>query len=119
MQNKSLHLYFTHLADELNNSGYSVIKTLRHDIDIDWTPTLIKELIWKTVQKASYDKKSTRDLTSGELQIIWETINRHMGQKFGIHVPFPSLEALVEEEKNKRTYQYPQHEGEVNFEQHE
>lgn len=115
MQNKSLHLYFTHLANELNNAGYSVTKTIRHDIDIDWTPVLIKELIWKTVQKSAYNKKSTADLTSGELQIIWETINRYVGEKFGIHIPFPSLQALVDEEKNKRNYQYPQHDEEPNF----
>jgi len=113
-QNKSLHLYFEFLATELNNAGYDVLKTLRHDISIDWNATLIKELIWRKVQLASYKKKSTSDLTSGELQVMWETINRHIGEKFGIHVPFPSLEDLVEQDRRMKP-EYPVHEGEVTF----
>lgn len=109
-QNKSLHLYFEFLATELNNAGYDVLKTLRHDISIDWNATLIKELIWRKVQLASYKKKSTADLTSGELQVLWETINRHIGEKFGIHVPFPSLEDLVEQDKRMKA-DYPSDEG--------
>ena len=58
-QNAALHLYFQKLSDMLNDSGYSVMKTLRHDAEIDWTPTLIKELMWRKIQKAMYDKKST------------------------------------------------------------
>jgi len=69
-QNASLHLYFEFLATELNNAGYDVLKTLRHDIEIPWNATLIKELIWRKVQLASYKKKSTSDLTSGELQLL-------------------------------------------------
>lgn len=114
-QNKSLHVYFQYLADELNNAGYDVLKTLRHDISIDWNATLIKELIWRKVQKTAYKKQSTADLSSGELQILWETINRHVGEKFGIHVPFPSLESMLEEEKSKRSYQYPKGEHDPTF----
>jgi len=89
-QNSALHLYFQLLADELNGAGYSVMKTLRHDIDIDWSPALIKELIWRKVQEAQLGKKSTTDLTSKEIDEIYETINRYVSEKFGITVLFPN-----------------------------
>ena len=86
------------------------MKTLRHDVEIDWSPTLIKELIWRKIQKATCDKQSTADLTSEEVILVFDTINRHLGTKFGIHVPFPSIDGLVEEDKLKRDYSYPKDE---------
>lgn len=114
-QNKAVHKFFEKLSEELNNAGYTVLKTLRKDIEIDWTPTLIKELIWKQIQKAMYDKSHTSELSSGELQMVYETLNRHLGERFGIYVPFPSIEAMLEEEKNKRKYDYPEHDREPEF----
>jgi len=51
-QNKALHLYFQMLADELNNAGLDVRRTLREDVEIPWSPYLIKELIWRKVMVA-------------------------------------------------------------------
>lgn len=96
-QNRALYKYFELVSDELNNAGYSVMKTLRHDVEIDWNQKLFKELMWKPIQKAITKKNSTADLESGELQIVWETLNRHLGQKLGIHTPFPSLEVMIEQ----------------------
>lgn len=106
-QNKSLHLLFEKLSEKLNDAGYNVMKTLRHDVEIDWSPILIKELIWKSIQKSMYDKESTTELTSGEMQAVYETLNRHLGEKFHIHIPWPSLEALIEEDKEIRKHKYP------------
>ena len=106
-QNKSLHLYFQHLADELNGAGYSVRKTLKEDFELDWTPSLIKEIIFKSIIKAKFNKSKTSELSSGELQIAYDELNRHLGQKFGIHIPFPSLETMIEQLEK---IQYPKEE---------
>jgi hypothetical protein len=111
-QNKSLHKWYELVSEELNNAGYSVMKTLRHDVEIDWNATLFKELMWRPIQKAVTKKGSTAELSSGELQIVWETINRHLGQKLGIHTPFPSLEVMLEQ---LGKVEYPQEEYEPKF----
>lgn len=91
-QNDSIHLFFDLLAKALNDGGYGVKETLRHDIDIPWTPELIKLLIWKKVQKAMFDKKSTTQLDTSEVSQVYETINKHLAETIGVSVPFPSNE---------------------------
>lgn len=92
LQNRSLHLYFRLLAEELNEAGFDMRRTLREDIDIPWTPDTIKEYLWRKVQRTQFTKTSTTKLTTKEITQIYETINRYIGEKFGIHVPFPSNE---------------------------
>ncbi len=94
-QNNSVHLYFDLLAQELNNAGYGVKKTLRHDIDIPWTPELIKLLMWKKVQEAMFSKKSTTQLDTSEISQVYEVINKHLAETVGISVPFPSIEGFM------------------------
>lgn len=106
-QNRSLHKYFELLSEALNDAGYDVKKTLKADFEIDWSPVLIKEIIFKPVMKAKYAKKSTTDLSSGELQIMYDELNRYIGNKFGVFVPFPSEEQMLEEDK-KNMIAYPE-----------
>ena len=91
-QNKSLHLFFRLLADELNGAGFSVMETLRHDAEIPWTEELVKALMWKPIQNAMYDKTSTQRLTTTQTQEVYETLNRHLAEKIGVHVPWPQWE---------------------------
>ena len=88
-QNRSIHLYFKLLAYELNEAGFDVMKTLSHDVAIPWNEHLIKELIWRKVQKAMTDKRSTTKLNTDEVGKIYETINRHLASTLGISVEFP------------------------------
>lgn len=95
-QNRALHLYFTHLAEELNAAGYSVYKTLKHDVEIDWTPSLVKELLWRPVQVVMTEKHSTTELDKlEEITKIYDTLNRYLGEKTGVFVPFPSEETQM------------------------
>lgn len=99
-QNKALHLYFEHLAQELNDSGYDMRKTLKPTIDIPWNSKTIKEYLWRPIQNAQVIKKSTTNLTTAEVTKIYETLNRFLGEKFGLTVPFPSQEELIDYDKN-------------------
>jgi len=89
LQNRSIHMYFKLLAYELNEAGFDVMKTMRHDVPIPWNEHLIKELIWRKVQKVMTDKRSTTKLDTGEISQIYETINRLLAQTTGVSVPFP------------------------------
>lgn len=94
-QNDALHKFFELLATELNDAGLDQRVVLKPSIAIPWDKTSIKEQIWKPIQNAQLVKKSTTELTTDEVSKIYETINRHIGEKFGVHVPFPSIEQLL------------------------
>ena len=92
-QNRGLHLYYRLLADELNNAGYTVQLVLREKMELNWTPSMIKELLWRPAQQAILKKKSTTELSKQQdIDTVYEHLNRHLGEKFGVHVPFPSNE---------------------------
>lgn len=77
----------------------SVVETsqkLKIAPSIDWTPETVKEYLWRPVQKLQVQKESTTELTTKEVSEVWETLNRFLGEKHGLHVPFP--ERLLYEE---------------------
>lgn len=89
-QNNSLHLWFELLANALNDAGYTVQLVLKEKIDIDWDKEKVKELLWRPAQKAILGKKSTTELSKLEdIDKVYDHLTRHMGEKFGLHVPFP------------------------------
>jgi hypothetical protein len=94
-QNKAMHKYFTLLAEELNNAGLDMKKVLKPAVDIDWTPDAIKTYLWKPVQKVMYQTTSTTELDTKQVSQIYETLNRHLAEKFGLSVRFPSNEEMM------------------------
>lgn len=96
-QNKALHVYCEELAVELNNAGLDMKAVLKPEIDIPWNGLTVKEYIWRPIQKAALKKESTTELTTAEVNQIFEIIHRHISMKFGLDVPFPSVELLDRE----------------------
>ena len=93
LQNRSLHLFCQQLADALNTAGLDMRKTLKHDIEIPWTMENVKNHLWRPIQKAMTEKHSTTEMDSAEPSQIYEVLNRHLGEKFGISVPWPCEES--------------------------
>lgn len=91
-QNRALHKYFELLADTLNNAGLDVRAVLKPSVDIPWSKTMVKELLWKPVQKIYLDKKSTTQLNTEDVNEIYRILDRHLADKFGVLVDFPSLD---------------------------
>lgn len=88
-QNAAMHLWFTQIAEALNEAGLDMRAVLKPSIEIDWTPVLVKEYLWRPVQKLVVQKQSTTELNKQtEINLIYETINRFLAQK-GIHIDFP------------------------------
>lgn len=99
-QNNALHLWFSLLAQEFNDAGYSVQLILKEKIDLEWDEKKIKELLWRPAQEAILGKRSTTKLRKQEdIDKVYEHLNRHLAEKFFIHVPFPNKEQLAEYEK--------------------
>ena len=88
-QNKSLHVYCTELANELNGAGISMQAFVK-DIQVDHTKDSVKHL-WHAIAKVKYGKSSTTELTRREINEVYEEINRHVAQ-WGIYISFPSNE---------------------------
>lgn len=99
-QNKALHLFFEMLAEKLNEAGLDMRATLKPGIEIPWTKETIKEYLWRPIQTIQLEKRSTTELDTKDIDKIYETLNRYLGEKLGIHVPFPSIEATYEPEEN-------------------
>lgn len=93
-QNRALHKFFTLLAEEFNDNGLDMRKVLKPEVDIPWTAESVKNHMWRPLQDAMYDKKSTTELTTLELTRVYEVLNRFTA-KNGIHVPFPSEEDFI------------------------
>lgn len=91
-QNSALHLYFRMLADALNDAGLDQRKTLKPNVEIPWNEAAIKELIWRPIQLAVVSKESSAELTTSEVQEVYEVLNRHLANRFGITVAWPERE---------------------------
>lgn len=98
-QNRALHLMFQQLADELNNKGLYIQKVLKADAEVQWTQLGVKEYLWKPIQEAIIGAKSTTQLNTKDIDKVFETINKHVGEKFGIAIEFPSVESLINKER--------------------
>ncbi len=97
-QNRALHLYFTLLANALNNAGFDMKKTIREDIDIRWSGKMVKELLWRPIQKVHLRKYSTARLKKDDIDKIYDILNKVIGERTGVFVEFPNEDYLVEYE---------------------
>lgn len=91
-QNNAMHRYFELLAQALNDAGLDMRRTLKPEWEIPWTAEMVKEHIWRPVQKVMLDRQSTTQLQTIDVGEVYDVINRHMAEKHGVHVPFPSSE---------------------------
>lgn len=97
VQNRSLHLYFEHVASALDEAGIDLQEVLsKSKASIPATKENIKEAMWRPIQKAMYNKKSTTELTTKEVGEVYEVLNRFLGEQFGINVEFPHIPDINE-----------------------
>lgn len=87
------------LADELNQAGLDQRKVLKPSVSIPWTPEAAKEQLWRPIQEAMFSKRSTTELSKGEVGRVEEVLVRHLGERFGLQAPqwphFENEEAFV------------------------
>lgn len=91
-QNAALHLFFTHVAEALNDSGiYFKSKKVLCDeyIEIPWDLEMVKKHIWKEIQKNMFNTEKTSRLKTNQINPIFDVICFHIGN-LGIEVSFPN-----------------------------
>ena len=74
--------------------GLDQRRVLKPSVSIPWTPIAVKESLFKPIMTAMTQKKSTTELEkTGEIDEVWDTLLRHLGEKFGVeYIPLPSQE---------------------------
>lgn len=97
-QNNALHKMFEILADELNDCGMYVSNVIK--LDAPWNKDRVKELIWRETQKFMTGKTSTTELTTEEIDQVFEVIQKALAEK-GIELFFPSIQSLLDKKRIK------------------
>lgn len=90
-QNKSLHLYCEMLAEALNEAGLDMRVVLKPEVDIPWTKESVKEHLYKPILKIMLDKDSTTEMDTVNPSEVYQVLDRHLAEKFGVSVEWPSL----------------------------
>ena len=91
-QNRALHKYCELVAQSMDDAGYDAQTAITMPIQL--TGAIVKESIFKVIMSALYpDKVSSTELSTTEIQTVYENMSRALAQKFGVDVPWPSHEA--------------------------
>lgn len=93
LQNRALHKWFQQASEALMNEGLTVEGVFAGEIELMPTPEVLKE-VWRQVMYKQTGKTSTAEMTTDDVDRVYDVLNLKMGQKAGIHVPWPSLEEL-------------------------
>ena len=99
-QNASLHLFCKRLSDSLNEAGFDFRTFIKDGYPVPFTEGLVKEHIWRPIQKAVTGHKSTTKPERGQYGEIYDALNVKLAEH-GIYVPWPCKESQeAEREQN-------------------
>lgn len=101
-QNSALHMFFTLLADELNDKHFDMRHLIRQEIELSWTTHSVKEYLWRPLQKALLGKKSTTKLDKiKDIDMIYDHLNRIIIERTKGEVDFPvfpNIESAIDKD---------------------
>lgn len=94
-QNRALHLLFTIISNQLNEMGqeFKYIGLKGMEMSMMHTPHLIKEMVWRPMQIALFNIKSTTKINTEQINKIVDVLTKYFGER-GITIEFPSKEIL-------------------------
>lgn len=103
-QNRALHKLFAILSDQLNELGetYKYI-WLDEVMELSFTPELIKESLWRKIQLALFNKQSTKDLTTNEINQIIDILALKFSE-WGIPVNMPNKLDYLQQKEYEQKY---------------
>lgn len=85
-QSRAMHLWCTEVARELNDRGIDM-RVLVKNLQVSHTKDSVKG-IWKAIGEAKYGKKSTTQLTSKEIDEVYDEFNKLLSEH-DVHIAFP------------------------------
>ena len=85
-QNKAIHAYCDDISRALAASGHDMQQAVT--LPIEPTGALVKEIIWRPVQTALFNKKSVTQLKMHDVDDVYRVIAKHLAETKDIDVRF-------------------------------
>jgi hypothetical protein len=94
-QNRSLHLYFTMISEQLNDLSldfkYTGLKGM--ELSMRHTPEIVKTFIFKPIMMAMFDIESTTKINTQQINEVLDVLTNYFAG-LGVVIEFPSKESL-------------------------
>jgi hypothetical protein len=87
-ENAALHKFCTLLAEALNDGGFDFRLFIKDGYPVPFTMGLVKDHIWRPIQKAVTGCESTTKPVRGQYGEIYDVLNVKLAEH-GIYVPWP------------------------------
>lgn len=87
-QNSAIHVYCREVASVMEAQGMDMKTVIKDGVPITPTMHLIKDYMWRPIQKAVTGKESTTKLDVVEVNDVYEQLSRLLAEKYSIDVPF-------------------------------
>ena len=97
-QNRALYLYFRQISNLMNENGYTIEMLINNGFQLHVSEHIIKQL-WLNIQNAMYGDESTTKLTTEKINKIYDVFNKQIGEAFGEHIPFPSIDEIINKQR--------------------
>ena len=91
-QNASLHLYCERLSEKMNDAGFTqrqLLVKFKEKFELPVTEHMIKD-IFRSIGEAMFKKKSTTQLTTVEIQTVYQVVDQRFGEITGCRCEWPS-----------------------------
>jgi len=85
-QMKAIHAYCDDIARTLEAAGHDMQHVVQ--MPISPTGTLVKEIMWRPVQKAMFANKSVTQLKMHDVDDVYRVIARHLAETYDLDVRF-------------------------------
>lgn len=94
-QNSALHLLFTIISSQLNEMGmeFTYYGLKGQELSVMHTPDLVKNFIWRPIQIALFDIKSTTKINTEQINKIVDVLAKFFADK-GVVIQFPSKDQI-------------------------
>ena len=96
-QNASLHKYCSNISTRMTDAGFTqrlLVGKFREGFELPVTQSMIKD-IFREVGKAMFKKESTKDLTTIEIQRVYQVVDERFGNITGIREEWPCADSQI------------------------
>lgn len=94
-QNAALHKYCADISGKMNDAGFTqrqLVGKFKEGFELPVTMDMIKA-IFREVGSAMYGKESTAELTTIEIQKVYQVVDQRFGEITGCRAEWPSIES--------------------------
>ncbi len=85
-QNRALHAVFRRLATALNEAGFGIAHPMKPALEIPYSEHTVKELLYRPIIEALYDKRSTTELSRQEMSHAMDILLGRVAEITGVVV---------------------------------